>query len=343
MNTTLRALALTCFALPVSAGETWYDDYDEAAKVAQESGKHLLVDFTGSDWCHWCIKLEEEVFAHEEFDAGVAKNFVLVRLDFPNDPEIKAKVPNPERNQALSEQYGVQGFPTVLLLTVNGEVFGRTGYQAGGPEAYVEHLDEMLSGGLETLKAIQKTLAAYEAAEGAERDAQLDAILELLAGEEPGSAFVDLLLGPARDALASDDETRRRKGLGALVAVGAVDAEVLAAARELDPKNEAGLWFEALSGMLTSIDSVEKVQAALQAMDDFTDAGLEPTEEEAPNFYFMAAYWYDRFGTPAADGVDEATAKDQNLARAKRYAKLAKPLWEEDPQRLEALDSILGK
>lgn len=342
MNTTLSALALTCLALPVSAGENWFDDYDEAAKVASESGKHLLVDFTGSDWCHWCIKLEEEVFDHEAFDAGVADHFVLVRLDFPNSPEIKAKVPNPERNQALSEQYGVQGFPTVLLLTVDGEVFGRTGYQAGGPEAYVEHLDEMLSGGLETLKAIKKALAAYNAAEGAERDAKLDELLELLAGEEPGSAFVDMLLGPARDALAGEDEGRRRKGLEALVSAGAVDGDVLAAARELDPKNEAGLWFEALTGLLSSIDSVEKVQAALLAMDDFTDAGLEPAESEAPNFYFMAAYWYDRFGVPAADGVDEAGAKAQNLARAKRYAKLAKPLWE-DPQRLEALDSILGK
>ena len=32
-----------------------------AVAQAKEQGKDLLVDFTGSDWCAWCIRLDEEV------------------------------------------------------------------------------------------------------------------------------------------------------------------------------------------------------------------------------------------------------------------------------------------
>ncbi|MGB0767609.1 MAG: hypothetical protein ACPGYV_07840, partial [Phycisphaeraceae bacterium] len=74
------------------------------------------------------------------------KNWVLVALDFPRDEEIKAKVPNPERNKELQAKYGVRGFPTILLMTADGEVFGRTGYQAGGPEKYLEHMAELRAG-----------------------------------------------------------------------------------------------------------------------------------------------------------------------------------------------------
>jgi len=347
MQTTLRALALTLLALPAAADEVWFADYDEAVKVARINGKHLLVDFTGSDWCHWCIKLDEEVFSHEEFEAGVKDDFVLVKLDFPNDAAIKAKVPNPERNQELAQLHGVGGYPTVLLLTVEGEVFGRTGYRPDGPEPYVEYLGSLLEDGLAEMKKIKAALAAYAAAEGGpeeERAAKLDAVLELLAEQGEDSAFVNLLLEPARDALTHGTEAQKRKGLDALVSAGAVDADVLAAARGFDPKNEDGLWFGALSGLLSSIDSLEKVQFALAEIDAFTDAGLEAPESEAPNFYFLAAYWYDRFGSAVPEDLDEeATAahKARDQARASRYAKLARPLWT-DPQRLEVLDAILG-
>jgi len=344
MQITLRALALSLLTLPVAADEVWFADYDEAVKAARADGKHLLVDFTGSDWCHWCIRLDEEVFSHEEFEAGVKEDFVLVKLDFPNSPEIKAKVPNPERNQELAALHGVQGYPTVLLLTVDGEVFGRTGYRPDGPEPYVEYLGELLENGLAELNAIKQALAAYATAEGEqERAAKLDALLDLLAEQGPDSAFVGLLLGPAREAMTQGTDAQKRKGVDALVSAGAVDAEVLAAARGFDPKNEEGLWFDALSSLLSSIDSLEKVQLALAEMDAFTDAGLEVPESDAPDFYFLAAYWYDRFGSVVPEGLDEEATKAHKArdnARAKRYAKLARPLWD-DPQRLQALDAIL--
>ncbi|MEM9080547.1 MAG: thioredoxin family protein [Verrucomicrobiota bacterium] len=120
---------------------TWVKDFEEGKRLAAESGKDLLVDFTGSDWCHWCVKLKEEVFEKEGFEK-VAERYVLVELDFPQAEELVT----PEQraaNEKVAEEYRVQGFPTILLVDSKGRPFGRTGYVEGGPEAYLEHLDEL--------------------------------------------------------------------------------------------------------------------------------------------------------------------------------------------------------
>ena len=87
----------------------------------------------------------------EGFAEAAGKKLIFVSLDFPRDPEIKAKVPNPERNDELKDKYGIRGFPTVLVMTPDGEVFGKTGYRPGGAEPYIKHLDEMLETGKKDL------------------------------------------------------------------------------------------------------------------------------------------------------------------------------------------------
>ncbi|MCA9002492.1 MAG: thioredoxin family protein, partial [Planctomycetes bacterium] len=156
-------------AQPTTEGAVWMDDFDAAVKVAKEQNKHLLVDFTGSDWCGWCIKLHKEVFAHESWESAATQEYVLVALDFPQGEEAKAKVPNPERNRELAGKYGVGGYPTILLMTADGDVFGETGYQAGGPEAYLKHMAELKEKGLPALQEAIEMGKKFEAAEGEAR------------------------------------------------------------------------------------------------------------------------------------------------------------------------------
>ena len=102
----------------------WHDSFDEAKAASAQSGKPILADFTGSDWCHWCIKLKEDVFEQEEFKDWARQNVTLLELDFPND---STKVN--QQNLALAKKYNVRGYPTVLFLTEQGEVLGKLGYE----------------------------------------------------------------------------------------------------------------------------------------------------------------------------------------------------------------------
>ncbi len=137
----LAVVALCLSVVSLSAADGWLTDLDEGIKVAKAEKKAILVDFTGSDWCGWCIRLKKEVFDQKEF-AAASKDFVLVELDYPQkkkqSPEEKAK------NKALSEKFAIEGFPTIMLLDSAGEPFAQTGYEAGGPVKYLAHLKELL-------------------------------------------------------------------------------------------------------------------------------------------------------------------------------------------------------
>ena len=98
----------------------WTQDYDAAIKVAAEKKVPIMLNFTGSDWCHWCKIMDEKVFAQDEWKTYAAKNAVLVTLDFPQD---KTLVPDgfAERNAKLQAEFGVGGYPTFIILDSDGK------------------------------------------------------------------------------------------------------------------------------------------------------------------------------------------------------------------------------
>jgi len=138
----MKKLILTLLLLAsvtARAELTWLTDLDEAKKVAMKENKKLLVDFTGSDWCGYCIKLHKEVFDTPEFEK-FAKDYVLVELDFPKHKEQPAA--EKAKNQAAQKKYGVNGFPTVIIMNTSGKVLNRAeGYSPdSGPSAYLPQL-----------------------------------------------------------------------------------------------------------------------------------------------------------------------------------------------------------
>ena len=140
----------------------WVKNWNDALAQAKRDKKDLLIDFTGSDWCGWCKRLEGEVFEHAEFLEKATKDFVFVFLDFPRGEALKKEVVDPELNQKLNKAYGVEGFPTIILANADGLPYARTGYQEGGPEGYLTHLAELRTAGekIKGLIARGKTDAA---------------------------------------------------------------------------------------------------------------------------------------------------------------------------------------
>jgi thioredoxin-related protein len=147
MKTNIKLLLATCAILSVSSvakagGEGWSDNFEESAKLAASEGKDMLVDFTGSDWCGWCIRLNKEVFSHDEFKEGVKDGYVLVELDYPRDTS-KLSAETIAQNEKLKEKYSIKGFPTILVMDGKGKPFAKTGYRPDGPVEYVKHLSEL--------------------------------------------------------------------------------------------------------------------------------------------------------------------------------------------------------
>ncbi|HLP03653.1 MAG TPA: thioredoxin family protein [Opitutaceae bacterium] len=119
----------------------WTTDYQSAVSAAQGTGREILLFFTGSDWCGWCMKLEAEVLGTEEFKEYASGNLALVKLDFPRRVAQSEFTKN--RNRELQQKYGIGGYPAIVVLNEAGEEVGRLGYQPGGPAPFIKKLRKM--------------------------------------------------------------------------------------------------------------------------------------------------------------------------------------------------------
>jgi protein disulfide-isomerase len=136
----------------------WLTDYDAALKQAKDEGKAVLMDFTGSDWCGWCIKLKGEVFDQPEFAAFAKDNLVLLDVDFPKRKAISAS--QRSANQKLAARYNVEAYPTVLVLNAQGHPLAQLGYESGGAANYISGLQRISSVSWKTSDATARKVAS---------------------------------------------------------------------------------------------------------------------------------------------------------------------------------------
>lgn len=141
----LLVVAWMLAAAPLARAELWLTDFAAARAQAARENRPVLINFSGSDWCGWCMRLDAEVFSTPAFITFAAQRLVCVQIDFPRRTQLPDALV--AQNRSLKQAYGVEGYPTVLITTPQGQVIARTGYRAGGPQAYVEHLDQLLRAG----------------------------------------------------------------------------------------------------------------------------------------------------------------------------------------------------
>jgi thioredoxin-related protein len=137
VSAAVGGLFLTC----AQAEPTWHSDFSKAQAAAKADHKLLLLDFTGSDWCIWCKKLEAEVFSQPEFQKYAADHLVLMTVDFPRAKPLAAAVR--KQNEELAQKYGIEGFPTVVVLNSDGKQVGELGYEKGGANAFLSELKKL--------------------------------------------------------------------------------------------------------------------------------------------------------------------------------------------------------
>ncbi|HOQ04573.1 MAG TPA: thioredoxin family protein [Anaerohalosphaeraceae bacterium] len=127
-------------AEPAHTGVRWYTNFEEALAAAQKENKDLLINFSGSDWCIFCIRLEKDVFAQEAFAKEAEKYFVFMLVDFPNDPSKQSEEIR-KQNQQLARRYRFRNlFPTLYLAKPDGTPYAMAEYQPLGPTEYLDYL-----------------------------------------------------------------------------------------------------------------------------------------------------------------------------------------------------------
>ncbi len=123
--------ALLLGASAVRASEGWLTRMDEALAAAKQQDRLILVNFTGSDWCPPCMKLKGEVLSAPAFQQHAQESLVLLEVDFPRRRELSPEQRN--HNQELAARFGIEAFPTLLLLDSDGKVLDRmVGFPKGG-------------------------------------------------------------------------------------------------------------------------------------------------------------------------------------------------------------------
>jgi protein disulfide-isomerase len=148
-----KALVALLFILGTYAIEAqelvWNNNLKNAIEVSKKTKKPLLLFFTGSDWCGWCIRLQTEVFKTPEFVKWAKENVVLVELDFPRRTVLAPEIT--QQNNELQQFFAVQGYPTVWFVNatvtdgkINIDKLGSTGYLAGGPKVWLDTANGIL-------------------------------------------------------------------------------------------------------------------------------------------------------------------------------------------------------
>jgi thioredoxin-related protein len=298
----LPGLAALCLTLThaYAGGEGWSSDFEASKKKAAEEKKDLLMDFTGSDWCGWCIKLNKEVFQEDAFKTGVKDKFVLVEVDFPKD-ESKLSEATKKQNAELQTKYAIQGYPTIILADATGKPFATTGYREGGAAGYVKHLDELR----EKKGKLVKALADAEKAEGVEKAKQLVSALKDSGLEES-----------VIDTWYSDTVQEIKKA---------------------DPKDESGFVkgieqkkaFDALQEKLVPSIQGGDMEAAMKTLDDAAKSGtysgkyLQIIVATKASLFASQGKWDD-----AIKSTDEAIAVDPKGELAPQLANMKARLEE---------------
>jgi thioredoxin-related protein len=144
----MRLLSIILTALLLNSSLVWENDLEVAKQKAQDQHKHILVSFSGSDWCIPCIKMEKEIFESADFNSFAEANLVLVKADFPRLKKNKLSKEQEKRNEKLADKYNPSGsFPLTLLLDENGKVL-RTweGYPEVNGTQFVSQISTALNG-----------------------------------------------------------------------------------------------------------------------------------------------------------------------------------------------------
>ena len=263
---------------------------------------------------------------HSEFYTAAQNDFVLVSLDFPQGEDAKAAVPNPQRNDELQAKYGVQGFPTVMIVSAAGEAYGQTGYKDLDPADYLADVVTIRDTGKKALVAVRELEAEFADAEDKVAVAVRAAgeLSEMESGAPAIAGYADIVRQGM--ALTESRETKIDLLRAAVMATGATEDEIKLIS-ELDPQNEHGLMVTVVTSKMNSLGSIEDLSVFVALAEKLHATGNVTADEDSRSIYITCAFF-------CAQYLDDE-------ANAKVWAQRATDLGGLDERMQEVVDGIL--
>ena len=273
-------MALVALA-PAWAAE-WMTDLEAAKAKAAAENKAVLVDFTGSDWCGWCIRLRKQVLDTPAFEQYAKDKFVFMEVDVPRNPKFDKELR--ARNEKLCDQYGVDGFPTILVLTPQGDVVGGFSGYKSSVAAAAKSLDEALEVAALIKKAdtqqgaeqLATLVQAYKAIPAEMRSSVADLSARIVALDPQDTS------GLHHQQAVEDQRAEFQRTLAAVAFKADAIAKIDKALETAYPENKPGMMQVKFQILLMSAESVEDVNAAAavgrEAM--ALDSSVTPAEKQ---------------------------------------------------------------
>ena len=293
--TSILAICATAFAAD------WQTDFATAQAKAKKENKHLLVEFTGSDWCKACIIQKKNVLSKQEFTNPAEQHFVLVELDFPNKV-IPADVRR--KNEWVRDLYGIRSFPTILFMTPDGLPYGRTSGAKTSSDAVPIAVSEM-EGALQTHARYQSLLDQAVRLSGQEKTKKLLEAYNTVP-EVFRPHYTDL-----KEAIAKSDP-------------GNLSGQALTLAREARQTREQ-LELRTISGSDKTPEEKSAAFEAFAAKDVLPDSRVDACELQAKALFSIATddATYDRSLAAHKKALD---LLPQDSERAKKLAQSIKEM-----------------
>lgn len=219
----MTAAAFTAFSLYAAAPKTvatavakadkdtpdgWFDQFDKAKETAAKDKKAMLLLFTGSDWCPWCVKLHDNVLSKDEFKKFAAEKLVLVYIDRPQSKKLPAEVE--KQNAKLANDYKVSGYPCTVIVASDGTK------ELGRISGYAEDFTKRVSDILEGKAPAEDKAASYEDVSKL-FDYLPDPVAELNGQKITRKEFLDELTAIPLEILKKIQRDQLKEVIGALI------------------------------------------------------------------------------------------------------------------------------
>lgn len=124
---------LLAFAVQFSFGQIEFiqEDWEQAIKKSQETGKPIFVDFY-TDWCSWCKVMDNKTFSNDSVIKFMNDNYVALKIDAEKGMGVN-----------LAMKYRIFGFPTFGIFSPNQRLVNKiVGYREVEP--FLSDLDTNL-------------------------------------------------------------------------------------------------------------------------------------------------------------------------------------------------------